>query len=94
MSFLHQLKTQASALQEQRHPDKNTLQAIRLEFTTRSSGSLTIRPDHDTGTIAFRLANVSGFGIANATYPAADVTGGLLDELAKLLVGQPSRFVT
>ena len=53
---------------------------------------ITLTPDHDAGRIAFRVINVGGFGVLNTVYPAAQVTPSLLDELAKKLVGQPSRF--
>ncbi len=78
---------------EIRHPEKNTLQAIRFEYTTETRGSVMVTPDHDKGTLAFRLANLSGFGIVSTSWPAARVKADLLDELAKLVVGQPSRFV-
>ena len=60
---------------------------IRVPFR-----EVTLTPDHDTGAIAFRVTNVGGFGVLTTRYPAAQVTNRLLDELAKKLVGQPSRF--
>jgi hypothetical protein len=75
-----------------RHPEKNTLLAIRFEYLTEARGSLVITPDHDKGTIAFRLANANGFEIVSTSYPVASITSDLLDELAKLIVAQPSRF--
>ncbi|MEO6016323.1 MAG: hypothetical protein ABIP46_03635 [Polaromonas sp.] len=77
---------------ETRHPDTNKLQAYIFEYRTQSRGGIMITPDHDTGNIAFRISNVGGFEVMNTSYPAAQVTQGLLDELAKKLVGQPSRF--
>ena len=78
---------------EVRHPEKNTLLAIRFDYVTEARGSVMISPDHDAAKIAFRVANANGFEILNTTYPAASIQGDLLDELAKLLVAQPSRFV-
>ena len=77
---------------EQRHPDSNKLQAYIFDYTTLARGSITINPQHDSGTIDFRVANVGGFELLTTSYPAAQVTQGLLDELAKKLVGQASRF--
>lgn len=76
-----------------RHPEKNTLQAIRFDYTTEARGGITITPDHDAATLAFRLANAQGFEIVNTAYPANQVQSGMLDELAKLLVGQTSKFI-
>ena len=78
---------------EQRHPEKNTLLAIRFEYLTQSRGSLRVNADQEQGLLHFRLSNVDGFGLHQTSYPAAQISPGLLDELAKLLVGQPSRFV-
>ena len=76
-----------------RHPEKNTLQAVRFDYITQARGSITIAADHEAAKINFRLANVQGFGISNMTYPVERVNTALLDEMAKLLVGQPSKFV-
>jgi hypothetical protein len=77
---------------EQRHPDTNKLQAYVFEYETQSRGSVVLTPDHASAQIAFRVVNVGGFNLLNAQYPAAQVNHALLDELAKLLVGQVSRF--
>ena len=77
---------------EQRHPQTNKLLAYVFEYQTESRAFITLTPDHDSGQIAFRVSNVGGFGVQNALYPAAQVTSALLDELAKKLLGQPSRF--
>jgi hypothetical protein len=76
-----------------RHPETNKLQAYRFEYVTKTRGSLVVTPDHEQGTMAFRLVNVNGFGVHTATHPADAVRDSLLDEVAKLLVGQPSRFL-
>lgn len=78
---------------EQRHPEKNTLLSIRFEYQTESRGNLVVTPDHDQGVLNFRLVNLSGFGVQNSAWPAAKVQASVLDELARLLVGQPSRFL-
>ncbi|MDB5869009.1 MAG: hypothetical protein JWP96_1341 [Polaromonas sp.] len=77
---------------EQRHPDTNKLQAYVFDYETEARAFITMTPDHDTGVIAFRVSNIGGFGILNTSYPAAQVNQKLMDELAKKLVGQPSRF--
>lgn len=76
-----------------RHPEKNTLQAIRFEYLTQARGNLTITADHDKGQLLFRLANTGGFEILQTTVAAQRVNTELLDEMAKMVVGQPSRFL-
>ena len=76
-----------------RHPEKNTLQAICFEYTTRARGNITVTSDHDNAQLVFRLANADGFGVVTTTWPAARIHPDLMDELAKLIVAQPSRFL-
>jgi len=77
---------------EIRHPEKNTLQMVRLDYTTQSRGNIRVTPDHDNAMLSFRLANLTGFGLAHATWPVAQISTAVLDELAKMVCGQPSRF--
>lgn len=77
---------------EIRHPEKNTLQLVRMDDTTQSRGNIKVTPDHDKGLLAFRLANLTGFGVAQTTWPAARIEASVLDELARMVCGQPSRF--
>ena len=77
---------------DQRHPETNKLLAYVFDYQTESRAFITMTPDHDGGRIAFRVTNVGGFSVLNTRYPAAQVTQPLMDELAKKLVGQPSRF--
>ena len=77
---------------EQRHPQTSKLLAYVFAYQTASRAFITLTPDHDTCQIAFRVSNVGGFGVQNAVYPATQVNSAVMDELAKKLVGQPSRF--
>jgi hypothetical protein len=76
-----------------RHPEKNTLQAIRFEYQTQARGYLMMTAEHDKAQLAFRLTNTGGFEVLNASWPAARIQTDLLDELAKLVVGEPSNFL-
>jgi hypothetical protein len=76
-----------------RHPESNKLQEVRFDFQIQARGYLTVTADHDAAQLHFRLANASGFDIQTVSWDAARVRTELLDELAKLLVGQPSRFL-
>lgn len=78
---------------EVRHPEKNTLQAFRFEYITETRGSVTITPDHDNAKIDFRIVNASGFEVINTSWPAVRIQTDVLDELAKMIVAQPSSFV-
>ena len=75
------------------HPEKNTLQAIRFEYTTLARGNITVTADHDNAQLVFRLANTDGFDVVTTTWPASRINNDLMDELAKLVVAQPNRFV-
>ena len=76
-----------------RHPEKNTLQAIRFEYKIRASGNITVTADHDNAQLVFRLANADGFGVVSTTWPAERIDSDLLDEMAKMVVAQPNRFL-
>lgn len=76
-----------------RHPVKDTLQEIRFDYLTEARGGVTITADHDAAKLAFRLANVTGFEVLNTTYRADQIQSAVLDELAKLMLGQASRFI-
>lgn len=77
---------------EVRHPEKNTLQLVRMDYATQSRGNIRVTPDHENATLAFRLANLTGFGLAHTIWPVAKMNTQVLDELAKMVCGQPSRF--
>ena len=77
---------------EIRHPEKNTLQLVRMDYTTQSRGNIAVTPDHANAMLAFRLANLTGFGLTHTNWPAARLQTSVLDELARMVCGQPSRF--
>ena len=74
-------------------PDKKPKRLIRFEYITQSRGFVTVTTDHDNAKLNFRLANTAGFGIKTVTWPAERMQSEFLDELAKLIVAQPSHFV-
>jgi len=77
---------------DKRHGETHKLLAYVFDYQTESRAFITLTPNHDAGLMAFRLTNMGGFGALTITYPATEVTLELMDELAKKLVGQPSRF--
>ena len=74
--------------------DKKPKRLIRFEYMTQARGFVTVTADHDNAQLSFRLANTMGFGIQKVVWPAERMQSEFLDELAKLIVAQPSRFVT
>lgn len=74
--------------------DKKPKRLIRFEYMTQARGFVTVTADHDNAQLSFRLANTMGFGIQKVVWPAERMQSDFLDELAKLIVAQPSRFVT
>jgi len=76
-----------------RHPEKNTLQAIRFDYVMQARGSLTVTADHDKAQLHFRVANAAGFEILQTSIASERVSSDLLDEMAKMIVGQPNQFV-
>ena len=77
---------------EVRHPEKNTLLALQFDYITETRGNVVATADHDRAEFAFRLMNANGFGIINTSWPAARIRAELMDELARLIVGEPNRF--
>ncbi|MBC7609475.1 MAG: hypothetical protein H7228_07860 [Polaromonas sp.] len=77
---------------ELRHPEKNTLLAIKFDYITESRGSVKISADHENAKLVFRVSNANGFETINTDWPAAQVQTDMLDELAKMIVAQPNRF--
>ncbi len=75
-----------------RHPEKQSVQAITFEYRTFARGSISITPNHEQGTMTFRFGNISGLAVQTGTWPSDTITTGFLDELAKLLLSQPSRL--
>ena len=61
---------------EVRHPEKNSLLALRFDHITQAHGSVTVTADHDNAQLVFRVANASGFEVITTRWT----------------VGQPHRF--
>lgn len=77
---------------ETRHPQRNSLQSVRFEYTTQARGNVSVKADHDAANLVFRVANANGFGITTSTISAERISSDLMDELAKLIVAQASTF--
>lgn len=76
-----------------RHPEKNTLKEIRFDYVTESRGGVTVTAEHDDARLSFRMGCLSGFQVVSTSYAASQIQGNVLDELAKMIVGERSNFV-
>lgn len=76
-----------------RDPEKNTLKEFRFDYKTQARAGVTVTANHDESRLDFRLSNLQGFQITTPSYAASEIQAPLLDELAKLILGQASRFV-
>jgi hypothetical protein len=77
---------------ETRHPQRNSLQSVRFEYTTQARGNVSVKADHDAAQLVFRVANAKGFGVITRTLPVASINSDVMDELAKMIVAQASTF--
>jgi len=78
---------------EVRESGKNRLVEVRFDYVTASRGTVRVTADHQQGALVFRLANVAGFEVQSNAWPAEKISSAVLDELAKRIVGEASRFV-
>lgn len=78
---------------EKRVPPRNALQSVRHDYQTEARASVRVQPNHATGMVEFSLACVTGMDPAKKSLAAHAFQTPMLDELAKLIVGQPSTFL-
>ncbi|MBV8620683.1 MAG: hypothetical protein JOY84_17595 [Curvibacter sp.] len=77
---------------EIRHPGNNSLQAVRFDYSTQAKAGIQVTADHERAELGFRLANLGGFEVREVRYAARQVDSTLLDELARLVLGQAGNF--
>jgi hypothetical protein len=80
-------------VEQVRNPDTGKYLETRYEFTADFGMSVRLTPDHDSGWVSFRLTNFDGFETVTVDFPAIEIGGARLDELARWLVGEPNTFV-
>ncbi len=78
---------------EKRHPERRSLLSVSFTYTTLARGYIMVKADHLAGQLVFRVANCNDFGVVTTTLAAERINTSLMDELAKLIVAQPSNFV-
>lgn len=65
----------------------------RYEFTADFSASVKLLPVHDDGVVQFQVQNFEGFESLLLEVAAFEVNQVLLDELARLMLGEPNGLV-
>ena len=65
----------------------------RYEFTADFTASVKMLPLHEDGVVHFQVLNFEGFDSLLFEVPAFEVNQVLLDELARLMLGEPNRLV-
>jgi hypothetical protein len=51
-----------------------------------------IKADHEQGKLHFQTTHMFGLGVEYISVPAQEISEGMLDDLAKALIGQPSEI--
>ncbi len=65
----------------------------RFEFLADFNAVVRMIPDHDSAWIQFQIVNLEGFETVAVQFPAFEVGGARLDELARWIVGEPNAFL-
>lgn len=65
----------------------------RYEFTADFTASVKLLPMHDDGVVQFQVQNFEGFEALVLEVAAFEVNQVLLDELARLMLGEANRFI-
>ncbi|WP_119154558.1 hypothetical protein [Caldimonas tepidiphila] len=76
-----------------REPGSGRYLHTRYEFKLDFLAFARLLPQHERGTLRIQVDNFDGFEGLVLELPAIELNRAVLDELAKLLLGQPNRFV-
>ncbi len=74
--------------------EQNRLRAQVFDVAPEVRGRVELNADYTNLTLRLTLQNVERFGLVDYRPPADDAGTEWLDELARLMLGQPSRFAT
>lgn len=74
--------------------EQNRLRAQVFDIAPEVRGRVELNADYTNLTLRLTLQNVERFGLVDYRPPAEDAGTEWLDELARLMLGQPSRFAT
>lgn len=76
-----------------RHPDTGKLQSMRYSLALKFRAQIRVKPLHEEGCVQFLLNNLDGFESVTVDFPASEVHNRRLDELARLILGEPNEFL-
>ncbi|HJV63745.1 MAG TPA: hypothetical protein VJ743_22540 [Albitalea sp.] len=76
-----------------RNPDNGKLLAHRYTFAADFVGSVRVTPRHDDAIVHVQVHNLDGFESVSVEFPAIEVGGTRLDDLARWIAGQPHGFL-
>ena len=76
-----------------RDPENGRFIEKRFELLADFQSSVRLLPDHDSGRVAFHIANLDGFETVSVVFPAFEVGTARLDELARWINGEPHGFL-
>lgn len=65
----------------------------RFEFLADFNAVVRMIPDHDSAWIQFQIVNLEGFETVTVQFPAFEVGGARLDDLARWILGEPNAFL-
>jgi hypothetical protein len=77
---------------EQRNPDTNKLLSIVFEHDLAARGSVVFTADHDLAQFNLRMTGVVELSVHQQAVPVDQIATAWLDDLARAVVGQSSRW--
>lgn len=78
---------------EERKNRRNQTESATFTFLCEVKAGFQIRADYESNQLILRTRNIDRFGVMEFRLQAGDLTQIALDELAQLMLGQPSRFL-
>ncbi len=78
---------------EERKNKRNQTESATFSFPCEVKAGFQIKADYESNHLVLRTRNIDRFGVMDFHLQAGDLTQAALDELAQLMLGQPSHFL-
>lgn len=78
---------------EERKNKRSQTESATFTFPCEVKAGFQIKADYESNHLVLRTRNIDRFGVMEFHLQAGDLTQATLDELAQLMLGQPSRFL-
>lgn len=78
---------------EERKNKRSQTESATFTFPCEVKAGFQIRADYEANQLILRTRNIDRFGVMEFRLQSGDLTQATLDELAQLMLGQPSRFL-